>query len=184
MARPIGISKFMPSYVTESKASIARDNDETEEANEEEEGAGVDGNPTSPVPPAPSNIYGDPKAPQNDDLQPPQDDDEDEGERVLVFTKFTKQSYKRLLEKEEEERKKAEEKAANPQEAKLVDGELKFDDEDEKDKLEKDPLLVEGNVLPEDLGADFPKELYGKPIEEIDPYLKEKVCINFSFIAF
>ncbi|XP_013413556.1 sodium channel protein 1 brain [Lingula anatina] len=99
------------------------------------------------------------------------DDDEDK----IVFKPFTKETLRRLEEREAEEKKLAEEKAGKQQEAILVDGELKFNDDEDGEVIEKDPSLVEGNPLPVDLALEFPKSLHGKPIEEIDQYIKEKI---------
>ncbi len=96
-------------------------------------------------------------------------------EECTVFQLFTPESYQKLLTREAEDLKKSLQKR-NPAEGRLVDGELKFDEEeDEGLHLERDPLLVEGNWLPEHLDTIFPTELYNKPIEEVDQYIKAKV---------
>ena len=41
------------------------------------------------------------------------------------------------------------------------------------DRLEPNPLLAAGSKLPAKLG-DFPPELYGKPIEELDEYYRNQ----------
>ena len=94
------------------------------------------------------------------------------------FRLFTPESYQRLLVKEAVELKKAQERKNRPAEGRLVDGELKFDEEeDENFCLDRDPLLVEGNNLPDHLDAIFPLDYYNKPIEEVDQFIKAKVSV-------
>ena len=96
------------------------------------------------------------------------------------FRLFTPESYERLLIREEEEKRTALEKKNRPAEGRLVDGELKFDDEEEDGPpMERDPMLMEGNSLPEHLAEIFPPEYYTKPIEDVDQYIKAKVSSNF-----
>lgn len=96
-----------------------------------------------------------------------------EAERLKEpFRVFTTDSYKRL-EREERDRKLKEETNNGEDEGRLVDGEIVFD-EDQSEKLDRDPKLADGQPLPEKLGR-FPKELVGVPLEEIDPYIKVKV---------
>ncbi|KAI0225114.1 hypothetical protein LSAT2_023983, partial [Lamellibrachia satsuma] len=92
------------------------------------------------------------------------------------FRPFTVDSYRRLLEREAEQAKKQVEKIPDQfQEGRLVDGELKFGEaESEEEKAEHDPDLVEGRGIPERLG-EVPLELIGKPLEEIDPHIQDKV---------
>ena len=54
-----------------------------------------------------------------------------------------------------------------------MDGEIVFD-EDTSAKMDRDPKLADGMSLPEKMGR-FPRELLGIPLEEIDPYIKDKV---------
>ena len=96
----------------------------------------------------------------------------EEEERLKVpFRVFTKESYIRLLEKERE--RKIREERKEEEEGRLVDGEIVFDESTE-DKQDRDPKLADGMTLPEKLGR-FPKELIGAPLEEIDPFIKDKV---------
>ena len=110
---------------------------------------------------------------------PLEDDHEEEEE---LFRRFDRQSYQKLLLRDEIERQKALDAKNKPREGRLVDGELIFGDEDDKeeDTRDRDSRLVEGNTLPTIIADEFPKELYGKPIEEIDPYLKDKVSFAFT----
>lgn len=89
------------------------------------------------------------------------------------FREFNKDSYRRLLEKEHARRIKEEKN--EEEEGRLVDGEIVFE-ESASTKQDRDPKLADGQSLPEKLGR-FPKELLGMPLEEIDPYIKEKVRI-------
>jgi len=50
---------------------------------------------------------------------------------------------------------------------------------DDDDKPKPNPVLEQGKPLPKNM-SDFPLELYGKPIEEIDEfYNAENVCLLF-----
>lgn len=102
-------------------------------------------------------------------------EDEDE---PSPFRLFTQTSYTELLAREDERKRVEKEKKDSPQEGRLVDGELKFgDDDDDEPPPERDQALIEGNTLPVSLDGTFPQELFGKPLEEIDKYLKDKVRI-------
>ena len=121
----------------------------------------------------------------NQDDQKLSTTDEEETDEDSIFAPFTPQSFENILIREAEDKRKAEEKKNAPQEGRLVDGELKFGDDDEEGdgepKWDRDPALVEGCVLPESLGKP-PKHLL---LEEIDPVLKEKVrfnSIHFQFL--
>ena len=106
--------------------------------------------------------------------------EEIESDEPNPFRLFTPESYERLLIKEEEEKRTALEKKNRPAEGRLVDGELKFDDEEEEGPpMERDPMLMEGNSLPEHLAEIFPPEYYTKPIEDVDQYIKAKVRSSF-----
>lgn len=128
--------------------------------------------PTTPITPQPSiNVEGvegetSPWAHEEADLGP--------------YRFFTPASYTKLLIKEASEKKRVEEKKNNIQEGKLVDGELKFGDgeEDEEEQKEFDPALENGSYLSEDTYGDVPNECLGKPLEEIDKYLKDKVSVR------
>jgi len=93
------------------------------------------------------------------------------------FRLYTENSWKNQLKKEEDARIK-EEKNDGKAEAHLVDGELQFEDDEEEARKERDPKLMEGNVLPDEYGDIFRSDYYGKPLEEIDKYIKDKVIIN------
>ena len=114
------------------------------------------------------------------------DTDYDEDSDQLKYRIFTPRSYEILLEKEAAEKKRLEEQKNNMQEGRLVDGQLKFGDEDEEEgeKLENDPLLANGSYLNEEIYGQIPLDLCNQPIEEIDPYLKEQVghFINIEFV--
>lgn len=96
----------------------------------------------------------------------------EEAERLKTpFRIFDKDSYRRLVEKEKERKLKEDDK--EEEEGRLVDGEIVFDEEP-GNKQDRDPKLADGMALPENMGR-FPKELVGIPLEEIDPYIKDKV---------
>lgn len=90
-----------------------------------------------------------------------------------TFRPFTKESYERLVQADIQKRFK-ENKKANGDEGRLVDGEIVFD-EVEDDLVKKcDPKLADSQPLPEKLGR-IPKDLEGIALEEIDPHIKDKV---------
>ncbi|XP_060073623.1 sodium channel protein 1 brain-like [Ylistrum balloti] len=97
----------------------------------------------------------------------------------LAFRLFTDDSWAKQLQKEEDKRKK-EEKTGGIAEAHLVDGELRFEDDEEEAKKECDPKLKEGDLLPPDLGDIFRTDYYGKPLEEIDRFIKDKTFIAIA----
>jgi hypothetical protein len=105
-------------------------------------------------------------------------EEEEDEEGLVSYIPFTKESMTKVIQKEEDEKKKALERLNKPKEGRLVDGELRFDDEDDDGSdvnLDKDPALVEGNVLPETDYGSCPKDLLGKPLEEIDRFIKVRV---------
>jgi len=60
---------------------------------------------------------------------------------------------------------------------------------DDKDEgPEPNPLLEAGSKLPAKLAGEFPPELYGKPIEDLDDFYQNKhvsvPCILFDFCRF
>lgn len=89
---------------------------------------------------------------------------------------YTEESFKHQVENELAAQRKFE-KTGGVAEAHLVDGELKFDDDEEEAKRDRDPALVEGNVLPLEYEDAYKSEYAGKPLEEIDRYIKDKVCV-------
>lgn len=93
------------------------------------------------------------------------------------FRVFNKDSYKRLVDKEKA--RKLKEESKEEEEGRLVDGEIVFDEESGP-KQDRDPKLADGQALPEKMGR-FPKELLGIPLEEIDPYIKDKVRVASVF---
>ncbi len=146
---------------------------------------GADLSPTKPATPVATSIAdllmpGGPMGPPAEEIDP----EDLPLEEQYKFRLFTPESYDRLLIKEEEDRRLALEKKDKPAEGRLVDGELKFDDDGEDGPPpDRDPLFIEGNNLPDDIAEIFPSELYSKPLEEIDKYLKAKVR-NVCFINF
>lgn len=95
-----------------------------------------------------------------------------EAERLKEpFRIFDRASYRRLIEREKAQKLK--EETNEEEEGRLVDGEIVFD-EDTSAQQDRDPKLADGMSLPEKLGR-FPRELLGMPLEEIDPFIKDKV---------
>lgn len=102
----------------------------------------------------------------------------EEAERLKVpFRVFDKDSFRRLVEKDKARKLREENK--EEEEGRLVDGEIVFD-EGTENKQERDPKLADGMSLPESMGR-FPRELSGVPLEEIDPYIKDKVSLSAIF---
>ncbi|XP_071167182.1 sodium channel protein 1 brain-like isoform X15 [Mytilus edulis] len=98
---------------------------------------------------------------------------------------YTPESWKQQVEQAAAAQKKFE-KTGGVAEAHLVDGELKFDDDEEEAKKDRDPNLVEGNLLPVEYSDVFDNKLLGKPLEEIDKYMKDKSVVSpysMTFIA-
>jgi len=102
------------------------------------------------------------------------DNEEEDESSKETFRKFTKQSYIKLIERENEQKRK--EANNGEDEGRLVDGEIVFDDDGET-APEKDPKLAEGQCLPENMGR-FPRDLLSIPLEEIDPNIKDKVRLK------
>jgi hypothetical protein len=102
--------------------------------------------------------------------------------KIVSFRPFTKESYKRLVEQEASDKAKAARKKSKAQEAHLVDGELIFgegEDPGEEAIPERNPDLREGLVLREEYGV-FPPSYIGKPLEEIDKGIRDKVSSHAS----
>ncbi|PAA93724.1 hypothetical protein BOX15_Mlig031959g1 [Macrostomum lignano] len=107
-------------------------------------------------------------------------DDDDSPE----FRLFDRQSFESLLRRELEYQRRVEERRLNAGEGRLVEGEIKFDDDPdaEEDKAKASPELADGCVLPSRFG-DFPDELLAKPIQEIDRHIRKRsfVVVNTRF---
>lgn len=111
-----------------------------------------------------------------------EDSDEDEEDEKLVFTEYTAESWDGQLLLEKRNKEKEEENKKNQGEAHLVDGELHFDSEEHHGPQQtRNPALIEGNTLREDSG--FPKNLYGKPIEEIDKLIRERDKVGLELMS-
>ncbi|XP_065944600.1 sodium channel protein 1 brain isoform X9 [Magallana gigas] len=103
----------------------------------------------------------------------------DEEEPKDLFRQYVQRSWDEQLHREKEAQKKLD-KNNGKAVAHLVDGELKFEEDEEESKKTRDPALQEGNILPDELGDEFPSELYGKPLEEIDKYIKDKTFVAIA----
>lgn len=105
---------------------------------------------------------------------------EDEEEPPLPqFRPYDKKSWDNQIQKDRDAQRKLD-KNNGKAVAHLVDGELKFEDDEEEARKTRDPTLQEGNILPDELSEVFKEELYGKPLEEIDKYIKDKVNFQIS----
>ena len=63
------------------------------------------------------------------------------------------------------------------------DVQVVYQDEDEDDGPQPDPTLENGNGLPMRIKPDFPPELIGVPIEDIDPFYhnqRVRCCATFT----
>ena len=94
-----------------------------------------------------------------------------------IFHRFTKQSYDELLAKEAERKEKEKDRKNEPVEEKLIDGKLAFESVEEDDAVKPRADLAEGCKLPKSLG-NFPPELIGVPIEEVDSGVTNKVSLR------
>ncbi|XP_052794035.1 sodium channel protein 1 brain-like isoform X3 [Mya arenaria] len=107
--------------------------------------------------------------------KPEEEDSDDDDEDLLVFTPYTAASWDEQLDSEKNRHDKEVENKKHQGEAHLVDGELQFVSEEHHGHQEtRNPNLVEGNTLKEDIEPEFPKDLYGKPVEEFDKLIKER----------
>ena len=77
-----------------------------------------------------------------------------------------------------DEKKEAEERAKEL--AKEEGREIEEEDDDNKPRA--NPALEQGAKLPTRIGEDFPPELYGKPIEDIDEFFDGKYVSANSVI--
>jgi hypothetical protein len=88
---------------------------------------------------------------------------------ISAFRLFTKESMTKIERRIQEEKRARENLQRQDQ-----DGGAKVAGNDStEDKLEPNPLLAAGNKLPAKLG-DFPPELYGKPIEDVDEFYQNQ----------
>ena len=136
--------------------------------------------PVTPVPsivgePDGTSVFGDKAKPYPRTPTPIGEYQTPEGQ-VYQFRPFDKEAYQRLLVRQAKLKAAELERKNRVNEGRLVDGELKWDEEEEEVPT-RDLALVEGNNLSDDLDAAFPPELVGKPIDEIDPYLIDKVSV-------
>ncbi|XP_062583302.1 sodium channel protein 1 brain-like isoform X2 [Saccostrea cucullata] len=104
------------------------------------------------------------------------DEEEDTGPR---FRLYDKRSWEDQVQKEKDAQRKLD-KNNGKAVAHLVDGELKFEDDEEEAKKTRDPTLQEGNILPDELSEVFTVDYYGKPLEEIDKYIKDKTFVAIA----
>ncbi|XP_056021116.1 sodium channel protein 1 brain-like isoform X8 [Ostrea edulis] len=105
---------------------------------------------------------------------------EDEEEPPLPqFRPYDKKSWDNQIQKDRDAQRKLD-KNNGKAVAHLVDGELKFEDDEEEARKTRDPTLQEGNILPDELSEVFKEELYGKPLEEIDKYIKDKTFVAIA----
>lgn len=94
-----------------------------------------------------------------------------------MFRLYDRRSWDSQVQKERDAQRKLD-KNNGKAVAHLVDGELKFEEDEEESKKTRDPALQEGNILPDELGDVFQNEYFGKPLEEIDKYIKDKVNVH------
>jgi len=112
---------------------------------------------------------------KEDTPKPEEEDSDEDDDDVLVFTQYTQESWEHQLEDELKRQEREEDNKRNQGEAHLVDGELQFVSEEHHGPVKtRNPNLVEGNTLKEDIEPEFPKWMYGKPVEEIDKLIRER----------
>ena len=92
-------------------------------------------------------------------------------QRVNIFRLFTKESLTKIQRKiMEEQRNEC----------------VKEGQGDELDMMEPDPSLEAGCHLPMKMANDFPPELFGKPIEDLDEFYQNKyvsMCMLSIYIS-
>ena len=95
-----------------------------------------------------------------------------------IIRPFTTESIKKIEEKIEIGKKeKYSEKGTKDKKSKRT---LK---QNQRTKERPNPALLPGKKFPEKLG-EFPKELYGKPIEDLDEFYRNKyVIFPFTFMC-
>jgi hypothetical protein len=110
-----------------------------------------------------------------------------------TFRLFTEESLKKIearvaedkerARKEEEEKKKEEEEDGRPKSVATARERARKAAEENKQKVRQRPnqALEAGKKFPEKLG-EFPPELYGKPIEDLDEYYHNKFVSNVEYL--
>ncbi|XP_043241966.1 sodium channel protein para-like isoform X3 [Amphibalanus amphitrite] len=103
----------------------------------------------------------------------------DEDERS-IFQPFTRESLAAIDARIDEENAKKKELQKKKEEGESQETSIRgrrrkkkevvYQDEDEDDGPQPDPTLENGNGLPMRIKPDFPPELIGVPIEDVDPY--------------
>lgn len=89
---------------------------------------------------------------------------------VGLFRLFTKESLTKIERRIQEERS-----AKRPQDAEGTGAPATTTSHDDKDDgPEPNPLLEAGSKLPAKMAGEFPAELYGKPIEDLDDFYQNK----------
>jgi len=94
---------------------------------------------------------------------------------ISAFRLFTKESMTKIERRIQEERNARQQlqHLDNDGGAKVPGQSAGNDTTAPEDRPEPNPLLAAGNKLPAKLG-DFPSELYGKPIEDVDEFYKNQ----------
>ncbi|XP_046574320.1 sodium channel protein 1 brain-like [Haliotis rubra] len=135
---------------------------------------------SSPAEDIPSKVPPENKEEMDNEPIKPEEEKPKPFSKMCHFRKFTEKTYEELVIREKSEKLKAQERLKKGQTARLVDGDLRFGDDDEDEQhVEPDPLLHEGNTLTENYGV-FPTPYCGWPIEEIDQGIKDKTFVVIS----
>ena len=96
---------------------------------------------------------------------------------VGLFRLFTKESLTKIERRIQEERA-----AKRVQDAEATAAQTATHD-DKDEGPQPNPLLEAGSKLPAKMAGEFPSELFGKPIEDVDEFYENKhVCISLQFI--
>jgi len=88
---------------------------------------------------------------------------------VGLFRLFTKESLTKIERRIQEERT-----AKGLQDAETAGAGAATSHDDKDEGPEPNPLLEAGSKLPAKLAGEFPPELFGKPIEDLDDFYQNK----------
>jgi len=98
---------------------------------------------------------------------------------IGLFRLFTKESLTKI-----ERRIREEQTAKRVQEAEAAGAPTNTTAHDDKDEgPQPNPLLEAGSKLPAKMAGEFPSELFGKPIEDLDEFYQNKyVSIAYKLL--
>jgi len=98
---------------------------------------------------------------------------------IGTFRLFTKESLTKIERRIQEERN-----AKRVQEAETTGAAGSTTHDDKDDGPQPNPLLEAGSKLPAKMAGEFPPELFGKPIEDVDEFYHNKYVSIYLLILF